>query len=90
MMPPCFQSQAYRDSVEREVAAETKKKTELAKRKNQLNSQIDNLIVDSLALLKKRLDELGIQVRPVARGQFFLKKRLGSGNGNPGSSPARV
>ena len=57
-----FQSSAYKASVEKEISVENKKNSELVKREKQLKSQIDNLISDSLALLKRRLDELGIQV----------------------------
>jgi len=58
-----LQSSSYKASVEKEIAVENKKNSELVKREKQLKSQIDNLISDSLALLKRRLDELGIQVK---------------------------
>jgi H3 lysine-79-specific histone-lysine N-methyltransferase len=58
-----FQTKAYRVNVEKEHAVESKKNAELVKREKQLKSQIDNLISDSLALLKRRLDELGIQAK---------------------------
>ena len=45
------------------MAQEKKKNNELVKREKQLKSQIDNLIADSLSLLKRRLDELGIQAK---------------------------
>ena len=60
---PSFQTDAFRVDVEKQVSTEDKKKSELVKREKQLRSQIDNLISDSLSLLKKRLDELEIQVQ---------------------------
>ena len=57
-----FQTDTYRSNAEKELSTERKKNSELLKREKQLKSQIENLISDSLSLLKKRLDELGIQV----------------------------
>jgi cell division protein FtsB len=64
-----LQTKAFRDNIEKDIASEKKKNTELVKREKQLKSQIDNLIADSLALLKRRLDELGIQV---SKTFFFI------------------
>ena len=61
----------FKDKVKSDIENEQKKKTELMKREKQLKSQIDNLITDSLNLLKTRLSELGIQV-PFSKC-FFLK-----------------
>ena len=58
-----FQTKGFRGNIEKEIANEKKKNNELVKREKQLKSQIDNLIADSLALLKRRLDELGIQAK---------------------------
>jgi hypothetical protein len=66
-----LQTKAFRDNIEKDIASEKKKNTELVKREKQLKSQIDNLIADSLALLKRRLDELGIQVSK----NFFYSRR---------------
>ena len=73
-----FQSSAFKASVEKEIAVENKKNSELVKREKQLKSQIDNLISDSLALLKRRLDELGIQVitHEVVYGNLKVREKL--------------
>lgn len=39
-----------------------RRKTDLVNREKQLDSQVENLISEALALLKARLEDLGIQV----------------------------
>jgi len=52
----------YKDEVERELRTEIKRKSDLVSREKQLKSQVENLISESLSLLKARLEDLGIQV----------------------------
>ena len=54
--------------------AEKKRNAELQKREKQLKAQIDNLITDSLGLLKTRLKELGIQAKTPPE---FIEKAKG-------------
>ena len=54
--------------------AEKKRNVELQKREKQLKAQIDNLITDSLGLLKTRLKELGIQAKTPPE---FIEKAKG-------------
>ena len=55
-----MQSREYKENIETQIARERERKDQLTKRVKQLESQIDNLIQDSLGLLKARLRELGI------------------------------
>ena len=55
-----MQSKEYKENIENQIAKETERKDMLTKRVKQLENQIDNLIQDSLGLLKARLKELGI------------------------------
>merc|ERR1719411_354880 len=54
---------AFRTRVEADITKEKQRNEELLKRERQLKSQIENLISDSLGLLKCRLNELGIQAK---------------------------
>ncbi len=54
------QSREYKENIETQIARERERKDQLTKRVKQLEIQIDNLIQDSLGLLKARLRELGI------------------------------
>ena len=55
-----MQSREYKENIETQIARERERKDQLTKRVKQLENQIDNLIQDSLGLLKARLRELGI------------------------------
>merc|ERR1719278_383777 len=55
-----MQGDAYAEGIQEEVEREKERKEQLTRRVKQLESQIDNLIQDSLGLLKARLRELGI------------------------------
>ena len=55
-----MQSKEYKENIEEEILKERGRKDLLTKRVKQLENQIDNLIQDSLGLLKARLRELGI------------------------------
>ena len=55
-----MQSKEYKENIEEEILKEKERKDLLTKRVKQLENQIDNLIQDSLGLLKARLRELGI------------------------------
>ncbi len=69
-----FQDPTFRARIEADTAAEKKRNAELVKREKQLKSQIDNLINDSLGLLKTRLRELGIQAKTPPE---FIEKAKG-------------
>ena len=68
------QDPLFKKKVEADIENEQKKKVELQKREKQLKSQIDNLIQDSLNLLKTRLSELGIQAKSPPE---FIEKAKG-------------
>ena len=55
-----MQSKEYKESIQDQISKENERKDMLTKRVKQLENQIDNLIQDSLGLLKARLRELGI------------------------------
>ena len=55
-----MQSKEYHDTIQNQIDKEKERKELLTKRVKQLENQIDNLIQDSLGLLKARLKELGI------------------------------
>ena len=55
-----MQSKEYKENIQEEILKERGRKDLLTKRVKQLENQIDNLIQDSLGLLKARLRELGI------------------------------
>jgi len=55
-----MQTKEYADNIQDQIVAEKERKEQLTKRVKQLENQIDNLIQDSLGLLKARLRELGI------------------------------
>ena len=55
-----MQNKEYQESIKDQISAEKERKELLTKRVKQLENQIDNLIQDSLVLLKARLRELGI------------------------------
>jgi len=55
-----MQSKEYAENIQDQIVAERERKEQLTKRVKQLENQIDNLIQDSLGLLKARLRELGI------------------------------
>ena len=55
-----MQSRKYKENIEKQIAREWEREDQLTKRVKQLENQIDNLIQDSLGLLKARLRELGI------------------------------
>merc|ERR1719412_2329085 len=55
-----MQSKEYKESIQDQITKENERKDMLTKRVKQLENQIDNLIQDSLGLLKARLRELGI------------------------------
>ena len=68
------QDPKYAKEIQDEIEHEKKKKVELLKREKQLKSQIENLINDSLNLLKSRLNELGIQAKSPPE---FIEKAKG-------------
>jgi len=55
-----MQSKEYSENIQDQIVIERDRKEQLTKRVKQLENQIDNLIQDSLGLLKARLRELGI------------------------------
>ena len=55
-----MQSREYKENIQDQINRERERKDQLTKRVRQLENQIDNLIQDSLGLLKARLRELGI------------------------------
>merc|ERR1711884_824158 len=55
-----MQSKEYHDTIQNQIDKEKERKELLTRRVKQLENQIDNLIQDSLGLLKARLRELGI------------------------------
>ncbi len=69
-----FQNPAFKARVESDIAGEKRRRTELQKRERQLKAQIENLIADSLGLLRCRLGELGIQAR---NSPEFIEKAKG-------------
>merc|ERR1719481_430208 len=73
-MVEVMSSESYRDSLEMEIEREQDRRDQLSKRVRQLENQIDNLIQDSLGLLKARLRELGITA---ATPTEFIEKAKG-------------
>ena len=69
-----MQDPIFKDRVQADIECEKKTKHELLKREKQLKAQIDNLISDSLSLLKQRLGELGIQAKTPPE---FIEKAKG-------------
>lgn len=69
-----IQDPVYKEKIKADIEVEKKKKAELQKREKQLKAQIDNLISDSLNLLKTRLSELGIQAKTPPE---FIEKAKG-------------
>jgi len=55
-----MQTKEYSENIQDQILKEKERKDQLTKRVKQLENQIDNLIQDSLGLLKARLRELGI------------------------------
>eukprot|EP00092_Neocalanus_flemingeri_P060395 GFUD01072376.1.p1 GENE.GFUD01072376.1~~GFUD01072376.1.p1 ORF type:complete len:1825 (+),score=446.63 GFUD01072376.1:95-5569(+) len=55
-----MQTKEYGENIQDQILKEKERKEQLTKRVKQLENQIDNLIQDSLGLLKARLRELGI------------------------------
>ena len=69
-----MQDPSFKAQVESDIEREKKRNQELTKREKQLKAQIENLISDSLALLKCRLKELGIQAKSPPE---FIEKAKG-------------
>ena len=69
-----MQNEGFKVKVEADIESEKKKKTELIKREKQLKAQIENLIGDSLGLLRSRLGELGISAK---NSPEFIEKAKG-------------
>ena len=69
-----IQDPLFKEKIKAEIEEEKKKKEDFVKREKQLRSQIDNLVNDSLNLLKTRLNELGIQAKTPPE---FIEKAKG-------------
>eukprot|EP00095_Tigriopus_kingsejongensis_P006310 maker-scaffold61_size441589-snap-gene-3.32 protein:Tk06310 transcript:maker-scaffold61_size441589-snap-gene-3.32-mRNA-1 annotation:"histone h3" len=69
-----MQDETFKVRVLSEMEAEKKRQVELNKREKQLKAQIENLINDSLGLLKCRLQELGIKAKTPPE---FIEKAKG-------------
>ena len=69
-----MQDPVFKARVEADLEREKKRNQELVKREKQLKAQIENLINDSLQLLKCRLNELGIQAKSPPE---FIEKAKG-------------
>ncbi len=69
-----MQDPLFKEKIQKDIEDEKAKKKDLVKREKQLKAQIDNLINDSLNLLKQRLSELGIQAKTPPE---FIEKAKG-------------
>jgi len=69
-----MESPEFKARVESDIEEERRRKTDLQKREKQLQAQIDNLIKESLGLLKSRLGELGIKAK---NSPEFIEKAKG-------------